>query len=309
MNLHTRFTFNPVGQGLFYDGQIGGFRFVYDCGSKWKKYVAKSISDYKLNIGTSELSLLIISHFDEDHISGLDDLLSNLPVDFAVLPYVSPLERLLLAVANDGLDPWLYDFWADPVSYLIESKGVRTVIIMGGGAGNGPERGSETDSGIDEGFLPPKIDLESFQMPDDVQVTKRIESEEPKLKPLLGNRLFVKNHNGYLKIAKMWKFRFFVLAPTDGRLADFSKCVDNQLALFPASSYWEGIKAIIKDSKQRNGLKACYENLFKKKQAMNLTSLVAHHSPTRRKHQKNRLVTVTDPPQIWLKSRTQASKP
>ena len=48
MNAHIRFSFEPVGQGLFYTGKIGNFNMVYDCGEKnGPNKIIDLINDYK----------------------------------------------------------------------------------------------------------------------------------------------------------------------------------------------------------------------------------------------------------------------
>ena len=73
-------TFHAVGQGAFYSEEIsdkpGGrlFRMVYDCGSSTfsnKDMQKKATSDLGAD---TEVDLLIVSHFDRDHINGIPAL-------------------------------------------------------------------------------------------------------------------------------------------------------------------------------------------------------------------------------------------
>lgn len=138
-----KFTYNKVGQGLFYTGQIGDFNFVYDCGSKDRDFLERAIEEYHKEIGTRPIDLLIISHFHDDHIVGIENLLENKTVGTVILPYLSPEERLMTYLSEDdatvaSLPDWYYDFLADPVYFCLEAPDsfitgkVKKVIVMGG---------------------------------------------------------------------------------------------------------------------------------------------------------------------------------
>lgn len=77
------FTYHGIGQGMFYTGKIDfgngepAFNFVYDCGTSSRQQLLKNaITAYHANCSHS-IDLLILSHFDDDHINGLDSLLKN----------------------------------------------------------------------------------------------------------------------------------------------------------------------------------------------------------------------------------------
>lgn len=87
------FRFHPVGQGLFYSGLLNGWRrhergtfsFVYDCGStSSREFLYREIDDLKLLLPLAgsrksrRLDLLVISHLHDDHVNGLERLLSDL---------------------------------------------------------------------------------------------------------------------------------------------------------------------------------------------------------------------------------------
>lgn len=94
-------TFHPVGQGAFYSEEFelpdhGRFRIVYDCGSKTlsKSDLEKRIkSDFA---GDMTVDILFISHFDEDHISGVEFLKPKT----VVVPFLSEAQILLLTLCN-----------------------------------------------------------------------------------------------------------------------------------------------------------------------------------------------------------------
>ena len=88
----TRHQF-PVGQGCFHAGAIGHtdsasdmMHYVYDCGSTRQRALQNAIDMYKTR--TSSIDFLFVSHFDADHVSGLDRLLAAATVD-TVYPIVA----------------------------------------------------------------------------------------------------------------------------------------------------------------------------------------------------------------------------
>lgn len=105
MMLQVQCRFYPVGQGLFYGGVIREqsdgdvkFSFVYDCGSSSKKsFLQNSIGEFKDTSG-KRLDILVISHFDKDHICGLPQLIRNIRIKKLILPFYSNIERLFLYV-------------------------------------------------------------------------------------------------------------------------------------------------------------------------------------------------------------------
>jgi len=151
--LRTWFSFHNVGQGLFYSGNIGDFRFIYDCGSTWKDHLNNVVTNYARSLPSPKIQLLVLSHLHEDHVAGLDALLnqSKISIDTVILPYLSPIERLSVALAHPNLYPWFYEFCANPAEYLIE-RGVGTIVFLGGSE---PSRyGREEESFYDQKPFP-----------------------------------------------------------------------------------------------------------------------------------------------------------
>lgn len=88
----NKFTFYPVGQGLFYAGQLNYFpwlpqhNFVFDCGGE-KSYVQKAVREFcKENC---HINLCVISHLHKDHYNGLIYLKNEgITFDEIFLPYL-----------------------------------------------------------------------------------------------------------------------------------------------------------------------------------------------------------------------------
>ncbi len=100
LHVHTRF--ESVGHGCFVRGWVGAsdeskrFHWIYDCGSK-RPSILRGLIEAAYPAKRGEIDLLCLSHFDADHINGLDLLLEHAKVKRLVLPYVGLSERLRLA--------------------------------------------------------------------------------------------------------------------------------------------------------------------------------------------------------------------
>ena len=92
----NRFAFHPVGQGLFYTGQLSTwnseeYNFIFDCGSlsgKTEDFLHPAIDDYLKELPQKCIDLCIISHLHSDHYNGLPYLLKNATIKKFVLPYL-----------------------------------------------------------------------------------------------------------------------------------------------------------------------------------------------------------------------------
>lgn len=86
--------FHAVGNGTLFTGKIYDknsddiFNWMYDCGSTSKKTVLSTIADLPNWFGPRNvIDMLVISHFDNDHVNGLETLLQNYYVRRLVLPF------------------------------------------------------------------------------------------------------------------------------------------------------------------------------------------------------------------------------
>jgi len=128
--------FNAVGQGLFAAGTLNfsedntnfdhiDFRWVYDCGTtSSQRFVESAIRELASNPPNRPLDLIVISHFDADHISGIVELLNSVGTKTIMLPW-APLWHRLLIGFQQGLspnDPELR-FYVDPANFLNDQAG------------------------------------------------------------------------------------------------------------------------------------------------------------------------------------------
>lgn len=264
------FTIHNVGEGLFYTGKVGDFSFVYDCGSTRRRHLNSVVSKYKNSFKIPKVDLLILSHLHDDHIAGLNALVKNprVSIDTVIFPYLSPIERLILSLNKISLPQWFYEFWADPVKYLIE-KDVRRVILLGGSEANRPKEVLKPDEPSEnEGEQ-----LDVSEMPDDNDLHKEVIIKDGHWKRFFDQgRLLTKSHDGYIhrRVPRgIWFFRFFNCRVKDSKLNQFDQCIR------PITRR-VGLTDIIRSRSKLRQLKKCYRSLQKD---FNNTSTVVYHAP------------------------------
>ena len=104
MEFEQKFTVHPVGQGLFYTGVIKynkvDFRMVFDCGTFTSKAGEREVSEFTNSElqNNAPIDLLVISHFDGDHINKLKLLLKDRKVKKLVAPFIDFKEKITLAL-------------------------------------------------------------------------------------------------------------------------------------------------------------------------------------------------------------------
>ena len=113
-------TFHPVGQGAFYSERINGFNFVYDCGTlsgidKLKKIVTQSFSK------KDTIDMLVISHFDEDHVNMIPILKDSVKeIKNVLFPLMSDVQKAyILSLYSDAS---LYNIILNPKAYFKEAN-------------------------------------------------------------------------------------------------------------------------------------------------------------------------------------------
>jgi hypothetical protein len=123
-------------------------RWIYDCGSNQRDPLHREIAH---TAADPFIDILFLSHLDSDHVNGIDQLLTSVPVKEVVLPYLREAD-LSLAVCRDveagQLTGVFLDFAADPAGWLI-GRGASTVTFLEGRGDDGPE--DDGPDGIPEG--------------------------------------------------------------------------------------------------------------------------------------------------------------
>lgn len=158
----------PVGQGLFHSGRLRGltgrtYDWVYDCGSSSKgKIRDDAIAEYRNRHGR-RINLVALSHFDKDHINGIEALVRGMRVDRMLLPYLPLHDRLLIAIA-EGIDVGepLFEFFVDPAAYLtgLEGNDIGEIVFVPAAGPDDSAPGEADEGPVDPDFPidEPKID-------------------------------------------------------------------------------------------------------------------------------------------------------
>lgn len=147
--------YHPVGQGVFCSGSFSRvgmrpFRWVYDCGTDGGGRSAKRANHVRQEIArlaeqqapddNSHIDLVTLSHFDEDHLSGILDLIVAFTIGTLLLPYLTPWQRLEIAlIEGAAVGDDLLDFLNEPTAFLLERGGGRIErIVLVPASGDGP---------------------------------------------------------------------------------------------------------------------------------------------------------------------------
>ena len=276
------FVFHQAGQGLFYSGTISlesprnvRFDFVYDCGSTNRQVIKRAIFNYKQTVLlNNHIDMLVISHLHKDHVSGLDKLLEDTQVDYVFLPYLSPPERLILALMYQNMPSWYYEFLHDPVIYLLE-RNVEKVVLFG--SGGEEEEGGPPPTNISP--RPPKEEKEEKLLiklrdePDARRIFENEGSQDIYTQYIREGRLIVKAHRGYVVALGIWVFRFFNYKIPTASINNLYYCTQNILSNIR-------IKDAIRQKDSRKILKNCYERTKSSlDRDLNNTSLAVYHMP------------------------------
>lgn len=280
MGLRGHFHFQPIGQGLFYEGQIGKINVIYDCGSTELSRVDNIVSNYVNKLKRKTVDLLVLSHLHTDHVNGLDELFKHVKVRYVFLPYLLPFQRLLLASHEpEQAGDFYYNFLADPVSYLVD-RGAEKVVLMAGGrrTGNEGDEFPHVDFQFDdeEDLNEEDINDEAIILPDSDDLFELISANEPELEELFQkNKIFCKDHSGYVLMRRKWVFRFFS-STSKKRLDKFIDSVKKEFKLTSLPDNKQ-LRKIILDSNNRKRLRKCYDTSYNGR--LNDTSLMVFHGP------------------------------
>lgn len=131
----------PVGHGGFHNGILETtklrVRWVYDCGS-WRKEGRRALLDaidkFAKRVRSDGqkpfVELLFVSHFDSDHVWGLNALLKMVTVDTAIIPYLEPADVFAVLTGQAmHTSKDLFQVVADPVRWFAERR-VRRIIFL-----------------------------------------------------------------------------------------------------------------------------------------------------------------------------------
>lgn len=169
------YRYHAVGQGLFTSGALikqghlgPRFRWVYDCGtSSSQQLIVDEIDRMPWLHGrpNSRLDMVVISHFDADHISGLVELVGRFPIGTLLLPYASLAARLIAAFEQGvSADSPVFRLFVDPVGYILAQDGgerIGRIVLVPPSDGEGaPPPPDEPDEDVE----PPRPDGEEGEL-------------------------------------------------------------------------------------------------------------------------------------------------
>lgn len=97
---HLRFIF-PVGQGGLAIEMIDDYVVAYDCGSTSSPGMVEQSIDCLIEF-IDHIDVLFISHFDKDHVNGIQYLLSKIWVRLAVTSFIPDQLKIAYGVYTDG---------------------------------------------------------------------------------------------------------------------------------------------------------------------------------------------------------------
>ena len=106
-NAALTFTALDVGQGQCILLQPGGLTVVVDCGGSYAEDAGEQLARRLLMQGKTQIDVLVLTHFDEDHVGGVPQLLSRMEIGVIFAPERTDNEgnyaRILAAAEKKGV--------------------------------------------------------------------------------------------------------------------------------------------------------------------------------------------------------------
>lgn len=294
IELEVVYRFYPVGQGLFASGSLYAgsnqprFSWVYDCGTvSSQELLETSLVNLRNRISAKsnsekpKIDLVVVSHFDWDHISGLVRLLENFSVGTLLLPYMPLWQRLALAF-SEGIDTQqaLMSFFVNPVAYLtgLEDVSIERLAFVPGSGREGPAAPPEDPTQIPEPTDAPwPLSIEAQQPDGEEMLADFLHFSQGERAQRMQVRLL--RAGSSLRVAKVWEFVPYndvELAPSVNK--EFRDSVTRRREVFLRANNKEAWKAALAE------LREAYDKHFGRRKR-NLASLFlysgqlgAHHS-------------------------------
>ena len=216
-----------VGQGLFSSGRIPmgyspAFHWVYDCGTNSsQKLIQNAVQKYNQQENNADIDLLVLSHFDKDHISGVKELLKNgRKIKRWVVPYYPLWQRLVIASLLDiQPDDEEWTFYQNPIQYLKadfaeELKETQFLLLPA----------KENKSEISRRLEPSNFDdVLSFETTE--KLSNEFDNLEQNVHWLNPDKAFLFRKYGELFEFVLYNVPFHLLAKVPANLTDFQKQV------------------------------------------------------------------------------------
>ena len=269
----------PVGQGCFSSGKIKSedshgnpsleFNYVYDCGARSKVRIEDAIGQFSQD--TPNIDALFISHFDDDHVQGLDRLLSECRVDTVYVPYVNqmaPVLEVFGRFVDEDVIPTASTIYASlaPEAWLT-ARGVRRVVRIGRSPGGVPPDGPTAPLEPSPETGRRRIDLEDRQLPTTKWDTPSLLREQrhaldkSKDADFYLNGLAISLSDGWRVLP--WQLVPYVHPVPSINYAKFRKVLTNNLGLKPRMAPTAKFLAdLLRTSDGRKKIRACYDTLI-----------------------------------------------
>lgn len=266
------FKFRPVGQGAFYSGLFKHrngkqFSFVYDCGThSSRQYIDQEIGRFVLDTEHKRIDVLVISHFHDDHINRIANLLAQTGgAKYAILPYLTP-DELILAYTDASLsggDPDTLAFIQNPVNFLTKRKVEKIIFIH-----------PDDDSGSGDTDNPNIKDIDPESPDFDFVLLNEL---KPHPQNDGNNSVSHFYDTGRFTLVGFWEFKFFNKPRTPAIIANFIQDIKtllgiNNFSFNDIANYIENNKTTFEST-----LNGIYSTNFGFHQLINDTSLIIYH--------------------------------
>ncbi len=218
--LNFTYQFHAVGQGLFASGELFNhvpecyLSWIYDCGTSSKTaFLERETSYFLRHLKKTPIDLVCLSHFDEDHVKGIETLLSKHKVKNLVMPYFPLVERIEIALGAGEISSSYLDFLVNPAGHMIRvaEEGNLTVTFVAGGNAGANSNSGQGD--IDTRSLPgeplwliPPPELRDFSRYDEDLHGISMDTRDMANTKLVGHRDAFRVASEY---GTIWEFMFF----------------------------------------------------------------------------------------------------
>lgn len=163
--------FHSVGNGTFKSGVVmsldtrEAFQWVYDCGSTSMTTLNRVLGAITRRGWPESIDMLVLSHFDNDHVNGVEEILRHCRVKTLVLPFSEWAQtvREISVMGKKGTSPSTALMQLNPVKWLTSRNfdaHVEEIVLVQGGTETSP---------VPYGDDAPEPEPGDFQRDDDVR--------------------------------------------------------------------------------------------------------------------------------------------